>query len=112
MDQAMRTSTFGLATALAITSIAALVPMLVVRQFASTFDSFGVDLPWITRIAIDYHLLLWLVPPALLALWMKWDGDARRGARIGAIGVALGVASILFFTTAMYLPVFKLAAAI
>lgn len=101
-----------LVMALCMSVIAALVPTFVVPHFAAMHDNFGVDLPFITRIVVDYTLLFWAIPVITLLIWWLWP--KRTQAKILALAFSgaalLGLIPLLIF--ALYLPIFRLGAVV
>jgi len=104
-------SSIGLAAlGIAVSALPALTCWFVLGKFQETFQAFGVQLPWLSRIVLSYHRLLWLFPVGIAALAVL--APMWRGKR----AVALGVASVLVLmpvcVIAMYLPAFKLGAVV
>ena len=58
--------------------IAALLPMLVIPTFHEVFISFGAQLPQLTKVAVAYHLWLWLLPLLVVAARLFWPAKHRR----------------------------------
>ena len=90
----------------------ALLPMLAVRSVASIFAAFGSDLPLATEWLVRYHLSLWLLPFALLALRLFGSDSLWQSKRAFQIGVFSLAVTLVAVAVLIYLPVFKLAAAI
>lgn len=102
----------GLASALVATTVAALVPALVAENFRDAFAAFGTDVPAITAFFLHHHWWLLVIPVAILGLWVLLEGNPHRGRFVGVIGALCAFATIATAVTAMYLPIWKLAAAI
>lgn len=87
----------------------------VVPQFLDVLKNFGAELPLLTRLFVDGGGFLWLVPllvPVVSAcVPLRTPEDKRRGIVALLLGVAIGVVLPLLCMFAMYLPIFKLAAA-
>jgi len=52
--------------------LAAAVPTLVLPQFRQAFESFGAELPLVTRLLLKYHFVMWAAPVAVMAAWRYW----------------------------------------
>ncbi|GAB3361734.1 hypothetical protein GCM10027430_35730 [Lysobacter tyrosinilyticus] len=101
-----------LAAGLSCALLSALATTLVVPHFAEVFESFGADLPLLTKLLVHYYLAMWASPAAVIAAWYFWPAPRRRGLASGLIGVATLVLSVPLFVVALYWPIFKLSAAI
>lgn len=83
---------------------------LAVPQFLPVFVNFGAELPGLTLLLVNHHVLLWLLPVLALAV-----GALAHVRRWGAgpplmIGLAsLGLVPVLVYS--LYLPIFMLGAA-
>lgn len=88
---------------------------MIVPRFEEMFRNFGAELPWLTRIFVHGGGFLWvaplLVPVAASFVRVRTPEDKRRGFVALLLGVAIGVALPMLCLFAMYLPIFKLAAA-
>lgn len=101
-----------LLTGIAAALLAALVPTLVVPQFQQVFASFGAELPLLTRLALEQHLWLWLLPVLVIAAWLFWPRPRQRSLAaclVGAGGLAIIVPLLIL---AMYLPILQLGQAV
>lgn len=94
---------------LGVIAVQAIVP-----QFQQVFESFGAELPAITRFFVQGRWFLWPLPlavPMIAAFVRVRDEHDRRRGVIGLIvGIAIGVGLPLFCGFAMYLPIFGLVA--
>jgi type II secretory pathway component PulF len=91
---------------------AALIPLRVVPEFSEVFRAFGADLPLITRVFVHHAWVFWLIPAAVLLAWFAWPNPRHRAlaaALIGTVGLLLMVPTTVL---AMYLPIFRLGAAV
>ncbi len=92
--------------------IAALLPMLVIPTFHEVFISFGAQLPQLTKVAVAYHLWLWLLPLLVVAARLFWPAARRRAKASCWIGVLGLVITVVVTTLAMYMPILRLDAVI
>ena len=92
--------------------IAALLPMLVIPTFHEVFLSFGAQLPQLTKVAVAYHLWLWLLPLLVVAARLFWPAKRRRAKASCWIGVLGLVITVVVTTLAMYMPILRLDAVI
>jgi len=92
--------------------IAALLPMLVIPTFHEVFISFGAQLPLLTKVAVGYHLWLWLLPLLVVAAGLFWPAKHRRSKASCWIGVLGLVITVVVTTLAMYMPILRLDAVI
>ena len=103
-----RNGKLGLASALAATTVAALVPALVADNYRKVFDSFGIEVPAITAFFLYHHWWLLVVPVAMLGLWVLWKDDASRNRRVGVIGALCAVVMIAGAVIAMAIPTWQM----
>ena len=92
--------------------IAALLPILVIPTFHEVFISFGAQLPLLTKVAVGYHLWLWLLPLLVVAARLFWPAKRARAKASCWIGVAFLVITVVVTTLAMYMPILRLDAVI
>lgn len=92
--------------------LTALTPTMVIPQFQQVFSSFGAQLPLLTRIAIDQHLGLWLLPLLVIAVWLFWPRPKQRPLAACLVGAGGLVIIIPLLILAMYLPIFQLGQAV
>jgi type II secretory pathway component PulF len=92
--------------------VTAAMPTLVLPNFASVFDAFGADLPLLTRWLLRYHLLLWALPFALLALRFAGRDPLRRSKRVFLIGLSSLPVMLVALPVLIYWPIFQLARAV
>jgi type II secretory pathway component PulF len=88
--------------------LTALVPTLAIPQFEQVFVSFGASLPLLTRLAIEQHLWLWLLPLLVVAARLFWHRPKQRplvACLVGTVGLGLGIPLLIL---AMYLPILQL----
>lgn len=86
---------------------------MIVPSFQEVFESFGAELPAITRFFVQGRWFLWPLPlavPMIAAFVRVRDENDRRRGIVGLIvGIAIGVGLPLFCGFAMYLPIFGFA---
>lgn len=92
--------------------LAALIPTLVIPQFRQVFTSFGTDLPLTTRIALNYHLWLWLLPLVVIAVRLFWPRARKRPRAACLAGIAGLVIALAATLLAMYLPIYQMGSAL
>lgn len=102
-----RSVAIPLAVGLLCALLAALLPTLLVPVFLPVFQAFGSDLPLITALALQYHLLFWLLPVAVVVVFLCWPVAAQRGRLSCQTGVLGLLACLVFMTLAMYGPIFQ-----
>lgn len=105
-----RTALFVIGLVCAI--FAALIPTLVVPQFGQIFESFGADVPLMTRLVLQGYLALWALPVFVVLAWLFWPRPQRRAAAACWIGVLSIVLLLPLCIGALYLPIFMLAQSI
>jgi hypothetical protein len=105
-------SSRGVAKFLAIGAVAVgLVPGLigafVIPRFQAVFESFGADLPWQTKLLVDFPYFLWT--PLILSLILWWPLRSDR-ARIASYAIILvcEFVSLPLILIYLYLPIFDL----
>jgi len=108
--QSPRSSAALAVLGIAVSALPPLTSWFVLGKFQETFEAFGVELPWLSRIVLSYHGLLWLVPAGIAALAAL--APAWRGKRAAALGVASALVLMPVCVIAMYLPVFNLGAVV
>lgn len=91
--------------------VTAILPFLVVPSFANVFESFGADLPLITIIATQYPYAFMLIPVMVLLVGFAWPNLNRRGVYACVVGTTSLFWGTGLLVIAMYLPIFKLSAA-
>jgi hypothetical protein len=88
------------------------VALLWARQFGQVFSAFGADLPLLTRLVVDWPLVL-AVPAALMALWrLLRPGGLRQAPMLFATGLAIAVLLSVAVMVVLYLPIFQLASTV
>ncbi len=85
---------------------------MVIPQFKQVFFSFGAQLPLLTRITIDQHLWLWLLPVLVTVTWLFWPRPKQRPLAACLTGIGGLVITIPLLIVAMYLPIFQLGQAV
>lgn len=87
--------------------------------FASLYSGFGADLPWLTAVVLATSrfygllLLIGLIPCVILVKRRNTIGAERsRLFKLIALGFGLACTLLGVFTVAMYLPVFRMGAAV
>lgn len=91
--------------------IAAAMPMFYTPQFRQVFESFGAELPALTKLFVHYNQVFWLLPVLVIAAWFFWPMSHRRATAACLIGIISMVLVIPATVAAMYLPVFASGAA-
>jgi len=86
--------------------------VFVIPEFSKVFANFGADLPLLTRLVVNYYLLIWVVPLAVFLAWRFRPCTRRRNILAGMIGIGSSVAAVPIIVVAMYLPIFRLAGAV
>lgn len=92
--------------------VTAAMPTLVVPNFASVFNAFGADLPLLTHWLVRYHLLLWALPFALLAMRFAGRDPLRQSKRVFLIGLLSLPVMLVALPVLIYWPIFQLGRAI
>lgn len=86
---------------------------LVVPQFEDMLKNFGAELPWITRLFVEYRHALFAMPLLVLAAWAltprRTPPGNERGVVALVVGIGLGILLLPLCLIAMYLPIFMLA---
>ena len=84
-----------------------LIGAFVIPHFREVYTSLGIDLPWLTRLLVDFRYLLWAPLVLSLVLWRL-----LRSGRAKMIGYTIllvcEVVSIPLIVLFMYLPIFNL----
>jgi len=107
-----RLDTFFIALGLLMASVPSVMAVLVMPRFRETFESFGAELPFLTRVVVD-HPAVMLVLPVLVALAaFVWPTKTQRGVVSLALGAAFAVIGPIVVVVAAYLPIWRLGAAI
>lgn len=88
-----------------------LIALVAAPMFKTTFSAFGTDLPWTTRLLLDYPWMLCPTPLPVLALWLAWPGPQRDNVAY-AFGVLVTIAAVAYAAFALYQPFFRLGATI
>jgi len=92
--------------------LAAAVPTLVLPQFRQAFESFGAELPLVTRLLLKYHFVMWAAPVAVMAAWRYWPNARRRPLAACLLGVGALVVAVPVIFIALYFPISEMAAGI
>jgi len=91
-------------------ALAALVPTVAVPAFEDVFNSFGGQLPWATRLMIQYYPLAWALPFLVVLAFALWPTVSRRTSLALMIGVTSLPLVALFSMWVLYLPIYQLSA--
>ena len=102
----------GLIAGIGLAAMAALIPLLILRYFDGVLLTFGAHLPLLTRVFMHHGYLLWLLPAGVLVAWLAWPHRRQRGGLAVSLGLAALIAMVPLTVIAVYLPIFKLAAAV
>lgn len=83
-----------------------------VPKFADLFEGFGAELPFWTRIIMQHHEAVLILPMLVLVAWLIWP--RREDKVLAAFGVGVGGGAIVAqsVTIGMYLPIFVLGAVV
>lgn len=88
------------------------VALLLAPHFRGMFQTFGAELPLLSRWVMDWPIVL-SAPSALMALWRLFQPRGRRQAwTLFAIGLALAILLSLLTVFLFYLPIFQLASVV
>ena len=73
---------------LLVAGTAALALPRLVAPFQTTFSGLGMQLPVGAALLLEHTYLLWLLPVAVLAVWLGWPNTRRRVAAtyVAALG--------------------------
>lgn len=101
-----------LSIGISLVLIAAAAVFFAVPQFQAMHQAFGVDLPHLTRWLVGYYPGLFLCVFIVPAIWLAWPNPARSGT--AALLFALLLSGLLIGGSlfALYLPIFRLGAAV
>ncbi|MBB1089655.1 hypothetical protein H4F99_14335 [Lysobacter sp. SG-8] len=100
-----------IALGVGLSAIPALACSLVSASFRDTFASFGAEISGLTYVVLNYHMMLWLIPLAV-ACAAKISKPHLRGRRTLALGLVSLMVLLPVCAVAMYLPIYKLGAAV
>ena len=100
------------ALGLLLSCVPPVMAALVMPQFRQTFESFGADLPWLTRMLSDYPASLLLLPALVLVVALAWPNRVQRGLFSLLLGSLFAVLGPIIIVVGAYLPIWKLGAAI
>ena len=100
------------ALGLLLSCVPPVMAALVMPQFRQTFESFGADLPWLTRVLSDYPASLLLLPALVLVVALAWPNRVQRGLFSLLLGSLFAVLGPIIIVVGAYLPIWKLGAAI
>jgi len=96
---------------LAAPSLAAIAWQALPPRFAAAYADLDAELPALTRWVFEHSWWPWLLPAAVLALWLAAP-PALRDRWAGRFGASAGMALIAVLVVALYLPMFGRAAAL
>lgn len=89
---------------------------LIVPEFEDVFRNFGAELPLLTRLFVEARYAFFGLPLIVLAAFAwtprRTPPGNERGIVALVIGLGLGVVLLPLCLIAMYLPIFRLAAAV
>ncbi|MBX9403582.1 hypothetical protein K4L06_19920 [Lysobacter sp. BMK333-48F3] len=94
-----------------VSLLCGLAPVFAVPQFAPVYAAFGADLPWPTRLLLDYPWALCLLPLSTVAVW-GLSPARRRDLAACLFGIGAGLAGLAATLVALYLPIYRLGAAL
>jgi len=101
-------SVFLLVFGLCCAFIVAMGPTLIVPHFKKTFAAFGLNLPLLTRMVVDYYLWLWLLPIAVIVAHLYWPNPRRRALAACLVGIGGLCLVVPTMFIAFYGPLFAL----
>jgi len=109
-------NTLLLVIGIAVAIVGVIVANLLPRLYTDMFESFGAELPALTRLFVHGGGFLWVLPllvPVLSSfVRVRTPDDKRRGIVALLLGVAVGFATPMVCVLSMYLPIFGLAAGV
>ncbi len=84
----------------------------IVPRFDEVFRNFGAELPWLSRMFVEYRHALFAMPLLVLAAWAltprRTPPGSERGIVALVVGIGLGILLLPLCLIAMYLPIFML----
>lgn len=101
-----------LAIGISLVLIASAAIFFTVPAFRSIHQGFGVELPTLTRWLVDYYPCLFLCAFIVPGIWAAWPDPARSGPAALVSGVLLCGLLIGMSLFVLYLPIFRLGAAV
>jgi type II secretory pathway component PulF len=107
-----RLDTFFIALGLLMASIPSVMAVLVMPRFRETFDSFGAELPFLTRVVADHPAITLALPILVALVALAWPNKAQRGVVSLSLGAVFAVLGPIVLVVAAYLPIWQLGAAI
>lgn len=97
---------------IAVAALSALIPTFMVRHFAEMYRAFGTEPSWLTRWVVDYTALFRAIPMIGIVIAWRWPDRTR----VTIIALAFSAAALLMVIPllifALYLPIFRMGAAI
>ena len=84
----------------------------VALQFQDVYDSFGAELPWLTRMMLSGSLYYWLVPVVLGSCYCLHHLGYLSRAMVLLITSVGTISSMFLCIAGLYLPVFQLGAVV
>jgi type II secretory pathway component PulF len=89
---------------------------LIIPRFSDVFQNFGAELPLLTRLFLEGRYALFGLPLLVLAAWAltprRTPPGNQRGVVALAVGIGMGAILLPLCLIAMYLPIFRMAAAV
>ena len=85
---------------------------VVMPQFRQTFQAFGAELPWLTKVLLDHPASLLVFPAVILLVAFLWPNKTQRGLYSLLLGLLIGIAAPVLVVIGGYLPIRALGAAI
>jgi hypothetical protein len=97
-----------LAVGIVFTTAVAILPFLIIPQFAEVFRNFEAPIPFATAIFLKYYPLGLCLPLVVVAVWAIWPRRTTRGMAACLIGAGLSGAYYLLMGLLMYYPIYQM----
>ena len=97
----------GLIGSIAMAVVVTVFAKMLFINFVEMYNTYGKELPWLSRVYHDNYLLAWLGPVAVVVLW--YIGRDSWGPRVaGLLGLMIALVGAVSTIFALYLPYFKM----
>ena len=97
-----------LAVGIVFTAAIAILPFLIIPQFAEVFRNFEAPIPVPTAIFLKYYPLGLCLPLVVVAVWALWPRHNTRGIAACLIGAGLSGVYYLLMVLLMYYPIYQM----